>query len=184
MSAAMAATTVEQYLASLSADRRAAIEQVRSVVNANLPAGYEEGIEFGMIGWYIPLSRYPDTYNKRPIGIAALASQKQYMALYLTSVYGDPKLESWFKKAFAAAGKKLDMGKSCVRFRTVDALPLDVIGETIAKVPVDAFIASYEKVRAKTAKKPSPRIVRAARTKSKPKAKPKAKAKAKAKPKR
>jgi hypothetical protein len=160
MSAAMAATTVEQYLASLPADRRAALEQVRRTVNANLPAGYEEGIEFGMICWYVPLSRYPDTYNKRPLGIAALASQKQYMALYLNGVYGDPKLASWFAKAFAAAGKKLDMGKSCVRFKSIDALPLDVIGETIAKVPVDTYIAGYEKARgkpAKTARAPKPK---------------------------
>jgi len=146
------AASVEQYLASLPADRRDAIARVREVVNANLPAGYEEGIQFGMIGWYVPLARYPQTYNGQPLGVAALASQKNHMALYLMSVYGDPALETWFRKAFAAAGKKLDMGKSCVRFKQLDALPLAVIGETIAKVPVDAFLARYEAVMGARAK--------------------------------
>ncbi len=139
-----AATTVSEYLASLAPDRRAAIEAVRDVVNANLPAGYEEGIQYGMIGWYVPLARYPETYNGHPLAIASLGSQKNHMALYLPSVYADPVLATWFRNAFAAAGKKLDMGKSCVRFKSLDALPLAVIGETIAKVPVDMFLAGYE----------------------------------------
>ena len=144
-----AATSVDQYLSALPADRRASIERVRATVNARLPKGYEEGIVYGMIGWYVPLSRYPDTYNGQPLCIANLASQKSYMALYMMTVYGDKKIEAAFRAGFKAAGKKLDMGKSCVRFKTADALALDVVGDTIAKVPVDAFIASYEKSRAK-----------------------------------
>ncbi|MCW5805066.1 MAG: DUF1801 domain-containing protein [Deltaproteobacteria bacterium] len=145
--ASSAAATVDAYLAELPEDRRAALTAVRAVVNAHLPAGYVEGMQYGMIGWCVPLSRYPDTYNGQPLAIASLASQKQYMALYLVGVYGDRDLEAWFRRAFAASGKKLDMGKSCVRFKTLDALPLDVIGQTIAKVPVDAFLARYEAVK-------------------------------------
>src|SRR5690606_17618842 len=115
---------------------------------------FEEGMQYGMIGWYVPRSRYPETYNGQPLGIAALASQKSYMALYLMSVYGRPEMDAWFRGAFAKAGKKLDMGKSCVRFKSIDALPLDVIGETIRRVPLDAFLAQYEdaRVSAKRAK--------------------------------
>jgi uncharacterized protein YdhG (YjbR/CyaY superfamily) len=151
------ATTVAKYLAELPPDRRAAIAKVRETILANLPEGYEEGMQFGMIGYCVPLSRFPNTYNGQPIGIAALASQKQYMALYLMSVYGDPKTEAWFRDAFAKAGKKLDMGKSCVRFKKLEDLPLDVIGQTIARVSVDQLIAQVEavhgsarKARAKT----------------------------------
>jgi hypothetical protein len=150
----MVATTVDEYLANLPADRRAALERVRETVNANLPSGYEEGIGWGTITWSVPLSRYPDTYNKQPLCLAALASQKNYMALYLMTVYGDTKLSAWFKKAFADAGKKLDMGKSCVRFKTLDDLPLDVIGEVIGKVELDRYVEIAKAVRAgtKTAK--------------------------------
>lgn len=144
------ASTVAQYLSELTAERRKAIAAVRKVIRDNLPAGYEEGMQYGMIGYFVPLSRFPDTYNGQPLGVAALASQKSYMALYLTCVYGDPKLETWFRQAFAKAGKKLDMGKSCVRFRTLADLPLDVIGETIARVGVDELLARYTEVRATT----------------------------------
>jgi len=145
---ARGATTVEVYLQRLPAERREAIAKVRDTVNASLPAGYEEGIQYGMISWCVPLSRYPDTYNGQPLAIASLASQKSYMALYLIGVYGSPELAAWFRDAFARAGKKLDMGKSCVRFKSLDALPLDVIGETIRRVPVDAFLSQYEDARA------------------------------------
>lgn len=158
---ARGAATVEAYLAQLPPDRRAAIAKVRDVVNANLPAGYEEGMQYGMIGWYVPLARYPETYNGQPLGIASLASQKGYMALYLIGVYGDPDLAAWFRRAFAAAGKKLDMGKSCVRFKSLDALPLDVIGETIRRVPVERFLAQYEDARS-SAKRSKPKAKPAA----------------------
>jgi hypothetical protein len=104
-------------------------------------------MQYGMIGWYVPLERFSDTYNGQPIGPAALAAQKNYNALYLVSIYSDLALEAWFKTAFKAAGKKLDMGKSCLRFKRLDDLPLDVIGQTIAKVPVDKLVARYEAVK-------------------------------------
>jgi Domain of unknown function (DU1801) len=146
------ASTVRDYLASLPPDRRAAIARVRDVINDRLPDGYEETMQYGAISWIVPRARLAETYNGQPLAVAALASQKQYMALYLMTVYGDSKLASWFKAAFAARGKKLDMGKACVRFKTLDALPLDVIGDTIAKVSVDAYVAVYEASRSKTVK--------------------------------
>lgn len=141
------AQTVTEYLASLPDDRRAAVEAVRDVVRANLPAGYEEGMQFGMISWYVPLERFPDTYNGQPLGLAALASQKRHLSLYLNSVYGDPETERWFRSRYADSGKRLDMGKSCVRFREVDDLALDVIGETIARADLDGFLQRYQAVR-------------------------------------
>ena len=137
------AASVAAYLASLPPDRRAAIARVRDVVNASLPRGFEETMQYGMISWIVPTSRLAETYNGQPLAVASLASQKRHMALYLMSVYSDPALGAWFKAAYKAAGKKLDMGKSCVRFTSLDALPLDVIGEAVAKVPVDGYIASY-----------------------------------------
>ena len=107
---------------------------------------------YGMIGWYVPLERFPDTYNKQPLGLAGLANQKNYMSLYLNTVYGDPETERWFRERFAASGKKLNMGKSCLRFRKVDDLPLDVIAETIARVPIDRYIARYEAARGSSRK--------------------------------
>jgi len=173
-----AASTVEQYLAQLPPDRRAAIAQVREVVNARLPRGYEETMQYGMISWIVPRSRLAQTYNGQALALASLGSQKQYMALYLMTVYGDGKLGTWFKEAYRATGKKLDMGKACVRFKTLDALPLDVIGEAISKVPVDAYVAVYEASRARTVK-PKPVGDPARRTatpaRSKPAAKPAAK---------
>ena len=107
------AATVEDYLAGLPEERREAIEAVRRVVLEHLPDGYEECMQFGMIGYVVPLSRYPVTYNKQALQLAALASQKRYMALYLNNVYGDPETLEWFTSAYAASGKRLDMGKSC-----------------------------------------------------------------------
>ena len=171
-----AATTVDQYLASLPPDRREEIARVRSVVNAKLPRGYEEGMLYGMISWYIPLAKYPETYNGQPLCVAALAAQKQHLALYMMTVYGDPKLEQKFKAGFKAAGKKLDMGKSCVRFKTADALALDVIGETISKVTPDRYIDGYEKSRKAPANKPAKKPKKAAPKKaSKTKPSPKRK---------
>ena len=147
------AETVTAYLDALPADRRAQIERVRRVILENLPKGYEEGMQYGMIGYFIPLSRYPVTYNKQPLGIAAFAAQKNAMSLYLMTVYGDPRLKKWFEDGFRKAGKKLDMGKSCVRFKTIDDLPLALIGEAIAKIGVDDYIAIYEKARGGTGSK-------------------------------
>lgn len=143
-------TTVDEYVAGIPESRRSAIERVREAVNANLPDGYREGMAYGMIGWFIPLERYPDTYNGQPLALAALANQKAYMSLYLNCVYGDEASEARFRQLWAATGKKLDMGKSCVRFRSVDDLALDVIGDTISRCEVSSFISSYEASRAPT----------------------------------
>ncbi len=145
------AATVADYLAELAPDRRAAIEAVRRTILANLPDGFEEGMWFGMIGYYVPLARYPDTYNGQPLGVAALASQKNAMSLYLMNVYGDPETERWFVEEYRKTGKRLDMGKSCVRFATLDALPLELVGRAIARTSVEAFLATYERSRAATA---------------------------------
>lgn len=142
---------VAQYLASLPADRRAALSAVRKTINHNLPKGYEEGIQFGMIGWYVPLSTYPEGYgeNKKvPLPLVALASQKSGMVLHFLCFYGHATLSTWFTSEYKKTGKKLDMGKGCVRFKKLDDLPLDVIGRTIARVPVKEHIATYQAARA------------------------------------
>lgn len=143
------ATTVNEYLDELAPDRREQIEVVREVVLENLPDGYSESMNWGMITWEIPLERYPDTYNKKPLMYAALASQKNYMSLYLMCVYAHDGKRTEFEKRFKASGKKLNMGKSCVRFKTTDDLPMDLIAETIASAPVDEYIKSYEAARSK-----------------------------------
>ena len=143
------AKTVEAYLEELPPERRATVEAVREVIRRNLPQGYEEGVEYGMIGYYVPLERYPKTYNKQPLGLAALAAQKNYFSLYLNSVYQEGEAAEWFKDAYRATGKKLDMGKSCVRFKRLEDLPLDVVAEAIRRTPVDEFIEQYESSRRK-----------------------------------
>lgn len=142
-----AATTVEAYLAELPEDRRTAIEAVRKVILANLDEGYEEGIQYGMIGYYVPHRVYPAGYHcdpKQPLPFASLGSQKGHMSLYLMCIYGHEPLRSWFQEAWARAGKKLDMGKSCVRFKKLDDLALDVIGEAIRRVPARDYIRHME----------------------------------------
>ena len=141
------AKTVEEYLDELTDDRRETVEAVRDVVNLNLPDGYEETVQFGMISYVVPLERYPKTYNRQALQYAALASQKNYVSLYLMNVYGNEETERWFVDRYRASGKRLDMGKACVRFKSIDDLPLDLIGETIARTPVDDFIALYETAR-------------------------------------
>ena len=144
-------SSVPEYLAALPADRRAALSAVRSVINKNLPAGYEEGIQFGMIGWYVPLSKFPAGYgeNKKvPLPLVALASQKSGMVLHFLCFYGHPTLSTWFANEYKKSGKKLDMGKGCVRFKKLDDLALDVVGRTIARVPVEEHIANYQAARA------------------------------------
>ncbi len=138
------ATTAEQYLAGLPDDRREAIEAVRAVILENLPDGYEEAMNWGMITYQIPLETYPDTYNKQPLMFAALASQKNHMAVYLTGIYVSDEARDEFEKAYRATGKRFDVGKSCVRFRKLDDLPLDLIGQTIAAVPMERLIARVE----------------------------------------
>ena len=155
------AQTPEGMIAAPPPDRAAAISRVREVILTNLPPGYRESMQSGMIGYGIPLQRYPDTYNGQPLAYAAVANQKNHMALYLMSVYGSPDEERWFRERYAATGKKLDMGKACVRFKRLEDLPLDLIGETIARTPVDRYIAGYEAVRRATAGGGSRRASRA-----------------------
>lgn len=149
------ATTVDAYLASLPDDRRASVAAVRDVVRANLPPGFVEAMQYGMIGWGVPLSRFPSTYNGQPLALAALAAQKRHLALYLMGVYGDAELSSWFAERYRASGKKLDMGKSCVRFQRAEDLPLELIGQTIAKISVERLIELHDAAHAKERKKPS-----------------------------
>lgn len=134
------ATTIDAYLAGLPTDRREAIKTVREVILKNLPAGYEEAMNWGMICYQVPLEVYPDTYNKQPLMYAALGSQKNYMAVYLTTPYGSPEKLAAFQSAYKATGKKLDMGKSCVRFKKLEDLPVEVIGNEIASMPMETFV--------------------------------------------
>ena len=142
-----AANTVDAYLAELPPERAAVVAAMRDLVNAHLPPGYREAMAFGMIGWGIPLSRYPHTYNQQPLGYVALAAQKHAYSLYLMGVYADGEQERALRAAAAAEGKSLDMGKSCLRFKRLDDLPLQVIGQLIASMSVEAYIALYEASR-------------------------------------
>ncbi|MFT3669773.1 MAG: DUF1801 domain-containing protein [Pseudoxanthomonas sp.] len=144
------AKTVEEYLAELPEDRRAVIASVRALVNRHIPDGYVEAMNWGMVAWEVPLSRYPTTYNKQPLPYVALAAQKQYYALYLTVCYANSAQDVVLRNAYADAGKRLDMGKSCLRFKSPDDLLADVIGGVIASTPVDTLIAQYEASRART----------------------------------
>jgi uncharacterized protein YdhG (YjbR/CyaY superfamily) len=138
------ASTVEQYLAELPDDRRADVESVRDLVLANLPEGYAETIRWGMITYEVPLEVYPDTYNGQPLMFLALAAQKRHLALYLTNVAFVPGGEERFKTRYLETGKKLDMGRSCLRFKKADDLATDLIAETIRSTSLDAFIEGYE----------------------------------------
>lgn len=147
------ASSVEAYLQSLAPDRREALNSVRKVILENLDSGYEEGIQYGMIGYYVPHSLYPNGYHcdpKQPLPFAALASQKNYMSLYLMSVYcgcddsSTTEHAAWFRTAWAKTGKKLDMGKACIRFKKHDDLALDVIAEAVRRVPAAMYIGLCE----------------------------------------
>lgn len=144
------AKTVAEYLTEMPEDRRKSISKVREVILKNLPAGYEETMLYGMIGYVIPLTVYPKGYLGQkdvPITYAGLANQKNYMSIYLMNVYGDKEIERWFKRAYTADGTKLNMGKSCIRFKSVDQVNLKVIGQAIAKTPLKKYIAAYEKAK-------------------------------------
>ena len=121
-------------------DRREAIQAVRNEILRKLPDGYEERIGFGMIAYVVPLVIYPDTYHKQPLMYAALANQKNHMAVYLSAIYGSDSHRAKFEEAYAATGKRYDCGKSCVRFRQLDELPLEVVGDAIASMSVAAFV--------------------------------------------
>ncbi len=146
-------STVQEYLDELPDDRRKMVAKVRSLIRKHLPKGYRETMNWGMICYEVPLEDYPNTYNKQPLMYAALASQKNHYALYLSAIYADSAEEKKLKQAFETAGKKLDMGKSCVRFRSLEDVSLDALGHAIAaKTPQD-FIKVYEAARKPKAKK-------------------------------
>ena len=148
-------TTVKEYLAGLPEERRAALGAVRDVILKNLDSGYEEGVSYGMIGYYVPHRLYPAGYHcdpKQPLPFIVLGSQKNYMSLHMMCLYstGDPdgpaaKLLEWFQTEWAKSGKKLDMGKACIRFKTADDLALGVIGKVVKKVPAREWIETNEK---------------------------------------
>lgn len=148
-----AATSVEQYIAALPPDRRAAIETIRKVILENLDSGYEEGISYGMIGYFVPHRLYPPGYHADPkqgLPFAALASQKNYISIYLMGLYcgcvegvSDTSLVRWFHEAWAESGRKLNMGKSCIRVKKLDDVPLNVLGEAIRRVPAQVYIEQY-----------------------------------------
>ena len=141
------ATTVEEYLAELPEDRKAAIEAARQVILKNLPEGYEEVMNWGMITYQVPLETYPDTYNKKPLMYAALAAQKNHIAVYLTAIYMNEKASQEFETAYRATGKKYDVGKSCVRFKELVDLPLELVGESIASLQVSEFVERVKEAR-------------------------------------
>ena len=137
--------TVKQYLNELPNDRKKAISIVRQTILENLPDGYDEVINWGMITYEVPLETYPNTYNGKPLMYAALASQKNYMAVYLMGCYMVPEIRNEFEKAYNKSGKRFDAGKSCIRFKKIDDLPLDLLGKTIASMDVNEFIELVEK---------------------------------------
>lgn len=137
--------TVEAYLASLPEARRREMELLRQLVLQHLPKGYEEGMQYGMISYHVPIAVYPHTYNGKPLGYIAMASQKNYISLYLMSMYGEG--EQHFRTEYKKTGKKLNMGKSCVRFRKYDELPAKLIAQVVAAHTPKQFIGKYEASR-------------------------------------
>lgn len=150
------AKTVEQYLKELPAERRAVVSAVRELILANLDEKYDEGMQYGMISFFVPHSVYPAGYHcdpRQPLPFLCLASQKNYLSLYLMSLYADGADNEWFQNAWAKSGKKLDMGKSCLRFKKLDDLALDVLAEAIRRVPAKEHIAQYEAVLAESTRR-------------------------------
>lgn len=141
------AQTVQAYLEELAPVRRKVVEAVRAVILANLDRDCEETMQYGMIGYSVPHRVYPKGYHanpKLPLPYAALAAQKGSYSLYLMGVYGDPALETWLRQQWASSGRKLDMGKACIRFKKLEDLPLELIGELLRKMPVATYIERYE----------------------------------------
>ena len=141
------AATVEEYLEELPQDRAVVVAAVRELVNASLPPGYSEGMLYGMITWSVPQEVYPDTYNGKPLAYVSLAAQKNYYALYLMGVYADSAEEARFRERWVARGTKLDMGKSCLRFKHVEDLHADLVAEVIAAVPMEEFVQRAKAAR-------------------------------------
>lgn len=147
--ASSTAATVDQYVAELPAERREVVSTIRDLVKRNLPKGYAETMNWGMISYELPLARYPNTYNGQPLSYVALAAQKSYYALYLMGAYQGSEQGKQLADAFKRAGKKLDMGKACLRFKKLDDLPLDAVARIVASTPPQKFIAQHEAARGK-----------------------------------
>lgn len=143
------ATSIEQYLAELPDDRRPVMEKLHKVVKKNLPKGFKEQMAYGMICYVVPHSKYPAGYHctpELPLPFMSIASQKNFIAVYHMGIYSSKPLLDWFTEAYAEqVPGKLDMGKSCLRFKKVDKLPFDLIGELASKMTPDEWIAVYEK---------------------------------------
>ena len=146
------AKTVKEYIDALPGDRQPTVKKLRSLVKKHLPKGYAEAIGFGAITYAVPLKALPDTYNGQPLCYAAIAAQKNYYSLYLMSAYGDSAQAKWMAEEFKKRGKKLDMGKSCLRFKSLDDLPIDVVCDVIASTPMDVYIERYRAARKTTAR--------------------------------
>ena len=144
------AKSPKEYIASLPDDRKAAMTELRNVILKNLPKGFEEQMSYGMLGYVVPHSLYPDGYHcdpKLPLPFMNIASQKNFIAVYHMGVYGDKKLLDWFTAEYKKhSNAKLDMGKSCIRFKKVDQIPFKLIGELAKKMTVKEWIEKYESV--------------------------------------
>lgn len=143
-------TSVNAYLEQLPPDRRETIEAVRAVILKNLDKGYEEGIQYGMIGYYVPHRVFPDGYHcdpKQPLPFMSLASTKGHIGLHMFCIYGDQSMQAWFRDAWAKAGKKLDMGAACVRVKKLEDIALDVVAEAVRRLPTAKFVESYVRMR-------------------------------------
>ncbi len=138
------AKTVKEYIASLPAEKRKVVATVRTRFKRYVPKGYEEKISWGMITYQIPLKRYPNTYNGAPMMFASIGAQKNHYGLYLMCAYSDKQVTKAIQAAFDKAGKKLNMGKSCIRFKSLDDIPLEAIGKVISKISVAKYIKHYE----------------------------------------
>ena len=173
------AKTVAEYIASLPSDQREVLAAVRTVILANLDGGFQEAMQYGMVGYSVPHSRFPAGYHcdpKQPLPFAALAAQKNSFSLHLMGLYMNPDELKWFTQAWKASGKKLDMGKACVRFKKLDDVALDVVGEAFRRVSADAWIATYEATLAGSAQRKAPAKKVAAAKPAKAKAAPAKKA--------
>src|SRR5215475_14512678 len=146
----MPASSVIEYLAAVPAEHRDALSEIRRGINRALPKGYQEGMQWGMISWFVPLSTYPAGYGgntKQPLPLIGLASKKSYMALHMICFYGQPELREWFDAQYKKSAKKLDMGQGCLRFKSLPDLALDVIEGTVARMPVADYVKGYQAMR-------------------------------------
>jgi hypothetical protein len=139
--------SVQEWLASVPPERKAAINAVRKAVNKRLPKGYKEIVDWGMLAWVVPLATLPDTHNGRPLVLAALGAHRKLMTIYLMSIYSDTGIRKDFVTAYKQSGKKLDMGGCCVHFKRLEDMPLDLVEKTIARVTVGPYVEQYQNTR-------------------------------------